>query len=190
MVGHSQLTVMSTVWTSVPMSLTAVHWYVPALCLLIDGISRYSSSDAMSPAKGHEYTRQKKERKTKKKFRDGHLGLATESLLATALISSATLLLWSSRNKHVDWCQFLLWWWGVFHLPTRMFALEMQRAQRQRFYFGCWQKTQRGECLGGSEMKRFPEQQAPRRSLLSLARRTHPARQREIFCVKAKRRNP
>lgn len=57
-VGHSQLTVMSTVWTSVSMSLTAVHWYFPALCLLIDGISRYSSSDAISPAQGHKKSKQ------------------------------------------------------------------------------------------------------------------------------------
>lgn len=48
-----QLTVMSTVWTSASMSLTAVHSYVPALCLEIDGISRYSLSDAISPMKGH-----------------------------------------------------------------------------------------------------------------------------------------
>lgn len=46
---------MSTVWTSVSISLTAVHSYVPALCLEIDGISRYSSSDARSPMKGHTH---------------------------------------------------------------------------------------------------------------------------------------
>lgn len=51
----SQLTVISTVWTSASISLTAVHSYVPALCLEIDGISRYSSSDAMSPIKGQTH---------------------------------------------------------------------------------------------------------------------------------------
>lgn len=38
-------------------SLTAVHSYVPALCLEIDEISRYSSSDARSPVKGHTHTK-------------------------------------------------------------------------------------------------------------------------------------
>lgn len=49
----SQLTVMSTVWMSVAMSLAALHSYVPALCLDMDGISRYSSSEARSPVEGH-----------------------------------------------------------------------------------------------------------------------------------------
>lgn len=40
---------MSTDWAAASISLTAVHSYVPALCLEIAGISRYSSSDARSP---------------------------------------------------------------------------------------------------------------------------------------------
>lgn len=52
---NSQLTVMSTVWMSVSISFTAVHSYVPALCLVIDGISRYSSSEARSPVTDHTH---------------------------------------------------------------------------------------------------------------------------------------
>lgn len=95
-VGHSQLTVMSTVWTSVSMSLTAVHWYVPALCLLIDGISRYSSSDAISPA--HVKNKRGKKTNSETSFR----GWRTEWLLAMVHISSI------SRKRHVNWCLFLL----------------------------------------------------------------------------------
>lgn len=47
----SQLTVMSTVCTSVSISLTAVHWYTPALCLEMDEISSSSSSEARSPVR-------------------------------------------------------------------------------------------------------------------------------------------
>lgn len=62
--ADSQLTVMSTVCTSASISFTAVHSYVPALCLEIDGISRYSSSDARSPMKDHMH-----------KMENGHSGL-------------------------------------------------------------------------------------------------------------------
>lgn len=54
--ADSQLTVMSTVCVSVSMSLTAVHSYVPAFCLEIVGISRYSSSDVKSPGMGSRHT--------------------------------------------------------------------------------------------------------------------------------------
>lgn len=94
---------MSTVWTSASMSLTAVHSYVPALCLLIDGISRYSSSDAMSPTKGHTHTKQKK--KWRRSFRGPQ---AASTLLASVLVWSAALSLQSKREKHVDSCRFWL----------------------------------------------------------------------------------
>lgn len=55
---------MSTVCKSASISFTAVHSYVPALCLEMDGISRYSSSDARSPMKDHMH-----------KMKNSHSGL-------------------------------------------------------------------------------------------------------------------
>lgn len=162
---------MSTVWTSASMSLTAVHSYVPALCLLIDGISRYSSSDAMSPTKGHTHTKQKKSG-------DGHFGVHKQrphfwplcSFEAQHCRCKASV---RSRGGGGG---------GVIHLPTRMFALKMQRAQRQWIYFQHWQKNKDGSAAQG--WRGF-------RSLLNLPRQPHTAeKQRNVLCVNCTMRSP
>lgn len=94
---------MSTVWTSVSISLTAVHSYVPALCLEMDGISRYSSSDARSPVKDHTHSG----RKGRRSFR---VNVTSQQLWPGLILShpESPHGFWE-RHHHTSACMEMRW---------------------------------------------------------------------------------